>query len=451
MVSPNEVDEIRGRVAAEMPTLVDELAALVRIPTIAFPGFDPANVVRGADEVVRILSDAGFPTVRKLEFDGGMPAVYAEAPGPEGSPTVLLYAHYDVQPAGDEDAWHTPPFEPVVKDGQMFGRGAADDKSGVILHAGVMRAFGGKPPCTVRVVIEGEEEYGGKFEEYPRENPEFFAADAIIVADTGNIVIGQPTFTTALRGMADATVEVRTLAEPVHSGMFGGPAPDALLALIALLATLRDENGDCAIVGLPSGPWDGAEQDEQTFRELSGVLDDQPLLGTGTVSSRLVSMPTVNVVGIDAPSVEQAINAVIPVARAKVSLRIPPDADPQASMDALVEHLSGRAPWGVQVTVTPGSSGAGYTADTSGPAYASARAAMRAAYGKDPVEQGAGGSIPLIEVLADVVPQAELLLFGAQDMLARIHAPNERLDLGELERAIVAEALLLMELAAAKE
>lgn len=431
-----------------MPTLIDDLAALVRIPSIAFPGFDPANVLRGADEVVRILSDAGFPTVRKIEMDGGMPAVYAEAPGPPGSPTVLLYAHYDVQPAGDESLWQTPPFDPVVRDGQMFGRGAADDKSGVVLHAGVMRAFAGKPPCTVRVIVEGEEEYGGKFEDYPRENPDLFAADAIIVADTGNVVIGEPTFTTALRGMADAVVEVRTLEDSVHSGMFGGPAPDALLALIGLLSTLRDENGDCAIAGIPSSAWTGAEEDEPTFRQMAGVLEGQPLLGTGTVSSRLISMPTVNVVGIDAPSVDEAINAVIPRARAKVSLRIPPEADPEASMEALVQHLRSKAPWGIEVEVTPGSSGAGYTANTSGPAYAAARAAMKSAYGKDAVEMGAGGSIPLIEVLADVVPDAELLLMGAQDGMARIHAPNERLDLGELENAIVAEALLLVNLAA---
>jgi acetylornithine deacetylase/succinyl-diaminopimelate desuccinylase-like protein len=427
-----------------MPRVRAELEELVRIPGCAFPGFPPSEIERACDKVIEILSAAGYATVERVEIPGGSPAVYAEAPGPEGSPTVLLYAHYDVQPGGDPDLWHSPPFEPTERGGRLYGRGAADDKSGVVIHAAVMRAFKGRPPCTVRVIIEGEEEWGGPFEEYPRTHPEVFAADAIVVADVGNAALGEPTFTTALRGMGAVTVECRTLEGAVHSGMFGGPAPDALMTLIMLLATLRDPvTGETTIDGIEGFEWDGAQYDERVFRELAGVLPDQPLVGQGTVASRLFSQPVVNVIGIDAPPTDGAINAVIPVARARVSLRVPPGHDAVAAREALIRHLQTRAPWGVNVTVTPEAVGQGVRVATDGPAYDAAREAMLEAYGRSAQEIGAGGSIPLIDSLRSAVPDAEILLFGAQDPLARIHAPNESVDLAELERAVLAEALFI--------
>ena len=438
-----DTEELRARVVADMPRVRDELEQLVRIPGCAFPGFPDEEIQRACDKAIEILTAAGYAKVEKLDIEGGKPAVLAETPGPEGSPTVLLYAHYDVQPGGDPSLWHTHPFEPVERDGRLYGRGAADDKSGVVMHAALMRAFGGEPPCTIRVVLEGEEEWGGPFEQYPRKHPELFDADAIVVADVGNARIGDPTFTTALRGMASVTVECRTLEGSVHSGMFGGPAPDALMALITLLATLRDENGDTAIDGIDGYAWPGAQMDEDTFRELAGVLPDQPLVGSGTVASRLYTMPVVNVIGIDAPPAQGAINAVIPEARARVSLRIPPGADARAARKALVEHLRSHAPWGISVTVTPDAVGEGVEVDTSGPAYAAARQAMELSYGQPAQEIGAGGSIPLIDSLREGVPDAEILLFGAQDPMARIHAPNESVDLAELQRALLAEVLFV--------
>ena len=434
-------------VAGLMPGVRADLERLVRIPGCAFDGFPREDIDRAATEVERILRDAGYPTVTRIE-PGGSPAVYAEAPGPAGSPTVLLYAHYDVQPAGDLAAWHSDPWEPTERDGRLYGRGAADDKSGVVIHAALMRAFGGRPPCTVKVIVEGEEEWGGPFEEYPRANPALFDADAIVVADVGNLRIGEPTFTTALRGMAEAYLEIRTLEGPVHSGMFGGPAPDALMALITALASLRDENGDCAVEGVGGFDWQGADYPEDVFRSVAGVVDGQPLTGTRSIASRLCSRPVANVVGIDAPAVDGAINAVIPWARAKVSLRLPPGVDPEAAQERLIAHLRAHVPWGVAAEVTPGRPGNGIAVDTTGPAYAAARRAMRAAYGRDAVEIGAGGSIPLLDELRAAVPRAELLLFGAQDPLARIHAPNESVDLAELERSVLAETLFVAELAA---
>ncbi len=443
---------VREAVESLMSTLRSDLEALVRIPSVAFPGYPPQEVRRAADEVARILRDAGYDEVRLIDLPGGMPAVYAQATGPEGAPTVLLYAHYDVQPSGDETAWYSPPFEPTERDGRVYGRGAADDKSGVIIHAGVLRALraldpGGALPCTVRVIVEGEEEYGGKFEDYPRENPDLFAADAIVVSDMGNLRLGEPTFTVALRGMVDCVVEVRTLEGPVHSGMFGGPAPDALMTLITLLATLRTEDGSTAVPGVGGFDWEGPEYPQDAYRSLAGIVEGQPLVGEGSLSSRLFSLPVANVTGLDAPSVGAAINAVIPVARAKVSLRLPPGVDDTLAMAQLVGFLRDSAPWGVQVEVTPGSQGVGLMVDSSGPAYEAARRAMHGAYGLDAVEIGAGGSIPLIDVLHQVVPGAELLLFGAQDPMARIHAPNESVDLGELTSAVVAQTLFLVEMA----
>ena len=438
---------IAERIAHRMDHTVADLIDLARIPGCAFPGFPSSEVDRAARKVADLLEAAGSPTVQVIRNGDFPPAVYAEIPGPPDAPTVLLYAHYDVQPAGDESAWSSPPFEPEVRDGRLYGRGVADDKSGVIMHAATVAAFPDGPPCTLRIIIEGDEEYGGSFENFPREHPEMFAADALIIADSGNIEVGLPTFTSALRGMAMVTVTIETLESPVHSGLFGGPAPDALMALVTLLATLRDDNGDTSIDGVAGYEWVGAAYDEDTFRQQAGVLPGQPLLGTGSIGSMLYSLPAVSVVGIDAPAVTGAINAVVPKARAKVSLRVPPDVDPAAAQAALIRHLESRTPWGVKVHVEPGVTGEGFVADTSGPVYEAMWEAMHAAYGADPVEVGSGGSIPLVAVLREVAPDATIVLCGAQDTSAAIHAPDESVDLTELRHAITAQALFIQNLA----
>ncbi|MCX6460752.1 MAG: M20/M25/M40 family metallo-hydrolase [Actinobacteria bacterium] len=442
---------ITAAVTADMPTVLRELETLVRIPGIAFPGFPENDVDRAREETVRVLRDAGFPEVRVLPIDGGSDAVLAEIAGPVGSPTVLLYAHFDVQPAGDEQAWQSPPFEPTVRNGRLYGRGAADDKSGVVIHAGVLRALltagDGIPPCTIRVIVEGDEESGGSLETIVAAHRDELAADAIVVADVGNLRIGEPTFTTALRGLAEVFVEIRTLEQQVHSGLFGGPAPDALMALITTLASLRDANGDTVVDGLSGFDWDGPEYPADLYRDLAGVVDEQPLIGTGAVSSRLFSRPVANVIGIDAPRVEGAINAVIPFARAKVSLRVPPGVDPTQAQVVLIAHLERAVPWGVHAEITGGAVGRGVRVSTDGPAYEAARRAMKRAYERDAQEIGSGGSIPLIDELRSQLPDAEILLFGAQDPAARIHAPNESVDLAELQRAVLAEALFIAEFA----
>jgi acetylornithine deacetylase/succinyl-diaminopimelate desuccinylase-like protein len=359
---------------------------------------------------------------------------------------VLLYAHYDVQPAGKESAWTSPPFEPAVREGRLYGRGAADDKSGVVMHAAALRALP-VTPCTVRVIIEGEEETNSHLGEYVIANPDLFRADVVISADAGNLRVGRPTLTTALRGVVSCDVEVRTLRGPVHSGQFGGPAPDALIALSRMIASLHDDRGNVAIEGLVSEAWTGGgDPSESGFRRGAGVLEGVDLVGDGTIADRLWSKPSVNVIGIDAPPYDGAANALVPAARARVSLRVAPGDDVRRARKLLMEHLRAAAPWGVQIEITPGGAGPGFAAKTEGPAYQSAKRVLRDVFAADVALGGAGGTIPLMNVFQHVSPHAEIITWGAEDGAAAIHAPDESVDLGELERMILAETLLLDEL-----
>jgi acetylornithine deacetylase/succinyl-diaminopimelate desuccinylase-like protein len=360
---------------------------------------------------------------------------------------VLLYAHYDVQPAGDPAAWRTPPFEPTLIDGRLYGRGCADDKSGVISHVTALRAFQGNFPVGIKVIIEGQEEYAGdRLEAFVERNPDLLRADAIVVADTGNPRVGDPSVTTSLRGMAAFTIEVRTLREPVHSGSFGGAAPDALAALMRMLTALHDENGDIRVPGLPRGTFLGQGPSEEEFRKTAGVLDGVSLVGSGSLADRLWASYAITVTGLDVPSVSGAINAVQPVARARVTVRVPPAGDPKTTVDAVADFLRQVAPWGVQVSFGDFTIGAGFQADSGGKARAALNRAMERAFGRPPRDVGAGGSIPLVSALLKQFPAAEILLFGAEDEEASIHAPNERVDLEELRRIATTEALFLHEL-----
>jgi acetylornithine deacetylase/succinyl-diaminopimelate desuccinylase-like protein len=351
---------------------------------------------------------------------------------------VLLYAHYDVQPTGDVDAWTAPPFEPDERDGRLYGRGAADDKSGVVMHAATMRAFGGAPPVGVKVLIEGEEETDSHLDGHVERHAERFGADVYVIADVGNFRLGMPTITTTLRGLATCKVTVRTLREPVHSGMFGGPAPDALMVLIRLLATLHDDVGDVAVEALARNDWDGVDYPEDGYREVTGVAEGVPLIGSGTISEMLWARPSINVIGLDAPSVAEAANVLVPIATAVVSARIVPGTDPQAARAAIAEHLRRHAPWGVEVDVEEVMAGEGFAAAEGGRGFVAAVEALREAYGTAPSFVGQGGSIPLANVLSRIAPngQGEVILWGAQDESARIHGIDESVDLAELDRCV---------------
>ena len=445
----DQAEALRDKIADLMPQVRADLEALVAIPSINFPGYEMSEVLRCAEAVAELLRKAGAQP-QLIPSSSGVPTVRADVAGPKGAPTVLLYSHYDVQPAGDESKWHSPAFQALERDGRLYGRGAADDKSGVVSHIAVLRAFDGKPPVNLRILLEGEEEYGGDFEEWPSTRPDVFGdLDAAVICDMGNVELGQPTFTTQLRGIIEGVVTVTTMAEPRHSGMFGGPSPDALMVLIKLLNSLMDDRGDATIDGITGSEWDGAEYPEAAFSELAEVLPGQILIGTGSVASRLFSKPAVSVVGLDAPEVATAPNAIIPSARAKISVRIPAGVDAEEATELLAAHVHNHAPFGVSVEFEPGPPANGSAVRVGGPAYTAYNAAMEFAYGRAPTEQGAGGAVPFVANLIEAFGDLEVLGVGAQDPLARIHAPNESIQLEELQESIVAEALFLLEFGAA--
>lgn len=441
-------EELATTVDGLMDGLHADLVRLSSIPSIAFPGFPSGPVEEAHDLVAALLRDAGVPAVERIDLPDTAPVVYGEIPPPgPGAPTVLLYGHYDVQPPGDEKLWRSPPFEPTPVEGGLRARGIADDKSNVIAHLGMLRAYGGRPPVGVKIVVEGQEEYGSAFDAYPPTDPGRFACDAMVIADLGNLRPGTPTLTTGLRGAAEVVVEVRTLDEPRHSGEFGGAAPDALLALLKALATLHDVHGDVAVAGLHRAEWTGTSYTEEEFRDLAGVRDGVPLIGSGGLGERLWSGPAITVIGLDAPGVEHAASAVVPHARAKLNLRFHPRQDPREARDALVEHLRSLRPFGVPLTVTPGDTGPGYEATTGGPAYRAALTALKEAWGADASYVATGGSIPLVNGLAAAAPGAEVLLFGAQDSMCNLHAPNERVLFSELRNTVVAMGAFVREYA----
>lgn len=447
-ISNNTATELTDRVSDLMPQIRQNLIDLVRIQSINFQGFDSEQVVDCANACGELLKAAGVTNVELVYGETGIPTVRADVPGPPGSPTVVLYAHYDVQPSGPVDAWESAPFEPEERDGRLYGRGAADDKSGVVSHIATVAAFEGQPPVNLRILLEGEEEEGGEFEEWPTTRPGVFADAAVaIINDMGNVSIGKPTFTTQLRGIVEGVVTIRTLAEPRHSGQFGGPLPDALMVMIELLGTLQDSEGNCRIEGIAGSDWRGADVAADVFRSLAGVEDGVPLVGDGSIASRLYSMPAVSVVGLDAPPVDTAPNAIIPMARAKISVRIPAGVDSEAATAALERHVMANVPFGITAEFEPGLPANGCKARVDGVAYNAYSRAMEASYGREPTTQGVGGAVPFMANLIEAFPDLEVLSVGAQDPPARIHAPNESVDMAELKHSILAQVLFLAELA----
>ena len=444
------MQDVADKVRELMPGLRADLEALVRIPSVSVPGELGPDLLAAFEETSRLFADAGV-TVGRLDLPDTAPVVVGEIPAPPGAPTVLLYSHYDVVPAGDESQWDSPPFEPSERGGALYGRGAADTKSNILMHVGALRAWDGRPPVGIKICIEGYEEIGsGALIGYPPTDPDLFRADALIIGDMGSASPGVPTFTTALRGTSNVVVECRTLHSGQHSGQYGGAAPDALLALLRALATLHDEHGDVAVAGLRRNEWDGPAQSEAEFRELGTVLDGVPLIGTGGLASRIWSGPAITVIGIDVPSVAGAVNTVSPYARAVLNVRVHPEQDAGEAEQAVLAHLRAQRPFGIEIEAHPGAVGNGFFAHGGGPAFEAARAAWSQAYdGTEVLLAGSGGSIPIVSALAGALPEAEALLTGTTDGQANIHGPNERVLLDEFERATIAEADFLGRYAAA--
>lgn len=434
--------DLRATVADLLPQVRRDLEGLAAIPSVSLPSFDQRHVDDSAEAVAQLLVAEGMRV--QIVREGGRPAVIGHLDGPSGAPTVLLYAHHDVQPPGDDGEWDSPPFQPTQRGERIYGRGIADDKAGVMAHVAAIRAHQGKPPVGVTVFIEGEEEIASaSLPQILRVYSEELRADAIVLADSHNWKVGIPALTTTLRGLVRVVVSVRTLDHGVHSGLYGGAVPDGLTALCRLIATLHDEAGDVAVQGLMRSAAAELAYTEDDLRSDSSLSQGVSPIGTGSLLSRMWTQPSMTVIGIDAPSVDRAANLLTPVGRAKLSMRIHPDEDPQHAFDALRDHLQRHVPWGAALDVELDDQGAGFSAAAHGPMYAQARAAFEDAWGVAPVDIGVGGSIPFVASFAEQYPDAAILVTGVEDPDTRAHAANESLHLGEFERVCLAEALLL--------
>jgi acetylornithine deacetylase/succinyl-diaminopimelate desuccinylase-like protein len=437
--------DIRSRVAEVLPGIRRDLEDLVRIESVSADPARAGEVQRSAEAVAELFRAENFDSVDIVSAEGGAPAVIAHKAGPAGAPTVLLYAHHDVQPENDHAEWDSPPFEPTERDGRLFARGAADDKAGIAAHLGALRVYGDDLPVSVTMFIEGEEEVGS--ETLPallKEHQSKLEADVIVIADSGNWDIGVPALTTSLRGLVRVDVQVRTLTHAVHSGMWGGLVPDSLIALSRLIASLHDDRGNVAIEGLHGGPAADVDYPEERLRAESGAVPGLEWIGDGSAVERLWTKPALSITGLDAPKVDGASNTLVPSARAKISLRVAPGDTTENALACLRAHLEAHVPWGAELTVTVVDTGEPTRIDATGPAYDAARSAFTEAWdGTEPVDMGVGGSIPFIAEFLDAFPKASVLVTGVEDPDTRAHGANEGLHLAEFERVVLAEALLL--------
>lgn len=451
-------DAVREAAASGIPSALADLGTLVRIPSIAFPGFDTAHVQRSAEAVAELVRGTGlFETVeiRTAAIPGtteqGSPAVLATRAARNGRPTILLYAHHDVQPVGDESLWESAPFEPTVRGGRLYGRGAADDKAGIMAHIAALRAVkdavGDDLDLGVALFFEGEEEAGSRsFAQFLSDNAEALRADVIVVADSGNWDDRTPALTVSLRGNTRFTLRVKTLDHASHSGMFGGAVPDAMMATVKLLSTLWDDDGAVAVAGLTERDADTPPYSEETLRDEAGLPAGVSPIGRGSILSRIWNKPSITVTGIDAPSVVNASNTLSPEVSVVISARIAPGQTARDAYAAIERHLLDHAPFGAQLEFSDHDFGDAFLVDTSGWAVEAARDALRDGYGVESVDIGVGGSIPFIADLVREFPGAQILVTGVEDPHAKAHAPNESLHLETFRNAVVSEALLLEKL-----
>ena len=442
-------DDLRKAVAGLMGRAKNDLAELVAFKSVADAKQYPVEECQQAAQwVADAFAEVGMQNVTMAPTVDGSLAVHGEAPAPDGAPTVLLYSHYDVQPPLGEEQWESPVFELVEKGGRWYGRGTADCKGNIVMHLTALRALQqvlGGFPCGVKVISEGSEEQGtGGLEEFVPENADVLRADTILIADTGNFAVGVPTLTSTLRGMTSVDVTVHALGSAMHSGMFGGPAPDPVAGLLAMLASMHDEHGNTTIDGLDNTQiWNGVDYPPEQFRKDATVLDGVELIGSGSVADMVWARPAVTVLGIDVPPVIGSASAVQASAAARVSLRVPPGVEGRAAQDALVAHLEKRVPWQLRCEIERVAVGDPFVGSLDGPGFESLKAAMEEAYGRPMATEGQGGSIPLCNVLAETYPDAEIFLMGVEEPSCLIHAPNESVDPSEIEHLALAEALFL--------
>jgi acetylornithine deacetylase/succinyl-diaminopimelate desuccinylase-like protein len=428
-------------------------------------GFPPEEVARCADLVAGELKRAGMEHVRTIVHRGSHPYVYGDWLHAPGAPTVLLYAHHDVQPPGRPEVWDSPPFEPTLRsDGRLYARGVADDKAGAMMIVASIESYlktAGSLPLNVKVLIEGEEEIGSDhLEDFLRANIEMLAADVLVITDSGNHEEGLPSLTFQLRGLVAVDVEVAALKGRVHSGGWGGPVPDPVMALCRILSRLVDENGVPADPGVRAGIRETIPSvkekiralsfDEAEFAQQAGMLPGVRLAGEPDFSvwERLWTRPSLTIIAMEASPLAGSSNQIIDAARARVTVRIVPDQDPMVVRDALIEALHRDPPWGVRVRTRPLGTGIWWSTDPTGPTYEAAIRALRAGYGREPALIGSGGSIPFVKTFEDLFNGLPCLLLGVEDPISQAHGENESLNLVDWRKAVRSTIHLYEELAA---
>lgn len=449
----------RELVTAQLPAAVQLLSELARIPSVSWEAFDRAHVQASAARIAELAAETGFfesVTVQNATLpsgETGQPAVLAHRPAQPGFPSVVLYAHHDVQPPGESELWESAPFEPTERDGRLYGRGTSDDKAGVVTHLTVAKLLadrlGNDFPVGVTLFVEGEEEAGSRtFGQFLADHTNLLDAAAIVVCDSDNVDTETPAITTALRGNVTFRLSLRTLEHANHSGMFGGAVPDAVMAFIRLLDTCWNEDGSVAIDGLASADLPSFDYDEAQLRHESGLIGVP--IGNGSITSRLWAQPSVTVTGMNLPSVAEASNTLIPQLDARISVRVAPGQSASAAWDAVRSHFERNVPWAAQVEFSDVDLGESFLVDTSGPHVQLMRQSLRAGWDAEPAEVGIGGSIPFISLLAEQFPRAEIVVTAVGDPLSQPHSPNESQHLGVLRNAIESELRYLIAVAAAE-
>lgn len=450
------LEEIGRRVGSDWTRITDLLKDKIALGSVSAKGITGDHMRRSAEFVAEELTRAGIEAkvVQSANRDGtpgAFEVVGSRIVDPE-APTVLLYAHHDVQPVPDPTAWDSDPFVGVERDGRLYGRGSADDGGGIAIHSGALHALGDDLKVNIRVFIEGEEEMGSpSFIPFIEAHREEFDSDLIIVADSGNWSDRIPSLTTSLRGNSDLDVTVKVLEHPVHSGQFGGPILDSNTLAAMLIASMYNDQGELEVPGLEGGqPIGGLQRDldPDQVRSDAGVVASYRLAGTGSLASRLWTKPSASVIGFDAHPVEGSFNVLADSTRFRISLRTAPTQRPEEAQEALADFLRSHAPLGAQVEVSYGENGMGWAMDPDSRVVQDAEESMRQAFGCDPVNKGEGGSIPFIPELKRLFPRAQVLVTGPEDPQANAHSPNESISLYGLERNVIAEALLLDRLGA---